>query len=459
MKAGLRSRRRKIIAGELMALLVLLACLGLSAYRYFQIRPGWVERSSIRASERTDSRITLKWAAARNAAVYEIYFRIRGDADHEYEVLHAEECGVSLENLKEGTEYSIYIKAYTADGIEGISSEKRYISTKSRQKLTARGSYVKLTSSKAFDVSGGACTELETSTSNSKVATVDREGKVSIKGAGRATITVRAKESDDYMPAAKKIKLTVIRSLERKAAGAAFEVVHTIGSGDVRKVMTVSGSGGAVTPQSVGFDGSRYYIAFGMSGTQRVVSYKKDGTGKKVYVPSHNLGHPNGFTYCDKTKLCYSLRGNTTRVDTFNPKDGSFGVTRMPYGAAGICYDRKEDVLYTTSRTGIRAYSSDGRFTHKKLIPDISRPMFVYTQDSGAHAGYVFRCMSGRNKHAENYIDMFRAGDSKYLGSIKVTGLGELESIVFDNNGYMQLLVNSGIDYIYQTEIKAEDLD
>ena len=139
MKAGLRSRRRKIIAGELMALLVLLACLGLSAYRYFQIRPGWVERSSIRASERTDSRITLKWAAARNAAVYEIYFRIRGDADHEYEVLHAEECGVSLENLKEGTEYSIYIKAYTADGIEGISSEKRYISTKSRQKLTAGG--------------------------------------------------------------------------------------------------------------------------------------------------------------------------------------------------------------------------------------------------------------------------------------------------------------------------------
>lgn len=453
-----KARRRKIVLAELAFLAVLLVVLVLSVYRYLSIRPGWVERHTIRATERTEDSLTLSWEAARNAAKYDVYYKKKSSRE-DYLMTCTEECSVKLTDLEEGTDYSIYITSHTEDGIEGIPSYRKRIATMKTQKLTARSSYFKLTSSKAFDVTSGACTDVTAKSSNSKVATVDDKGMVHIRGAGTATLTIKAEANDEYMAASKKIRLKVIRSLERSASGASFELVHTIGPSDVSKVMAVSGSGGAVTPQSIGYDGKHYYIAFGMSGTQRIVSYRKDGTGKKVYVPSHNLGHPNGFTYCDRTKLCYSLRGNTTRVDTFNPKNGSFGVTSMPYGAAGICYDRADDVLYTTSRTGIRVYSSDGRFTHKKFIPNISHPMFLYTQDSGGHAGYVFRCMSGRNKHAENYIDIYRVSDSRYLGSIKVTGLGELESAVFDDDGCLELLVNSGTDYIYRTEIRAEDLD
>lgn len=497
--------KKKMLKIELIVLVVMLLCLGLSVYRFLSIRPGWVDESTIEATERTATEIEIEWAEARNAKSYQVSFveqipaeeskssetdsnnsngqtnsndkkestdktnsndktessdetnsKNKSDSDIEPIIVETEELNARAQNLKEGTEYQVEIKAYTEDGVEGIPSRPTKFCTKKRQNLEGATSFFKLTSSKNFEVANGAMTKLACKSSNTKVATVDDKGVVDIKGSGSATITVQAEETDDYLPAKKTVKLTVIPSLERNAGGAAFGVVHSIGPSDVKTVMRVYCDGR--TPQSLAFTGKKYIIAFGDWGSQRIVSYNKEGSGRSVAVPSHNLGHPNGFTYCNKTELCYSVRGKTTQIDTYNPSNGAFGTTRMPYQAAGICYDRVDKVIYTTSQTGIRVYSGDGRFIQKKLIYNIKHPMFIYTQDSCGHAGFVFRCISGSNKHAQNYIDMYRVSDSKYLGSIRVNGLGELESAIVDNEGYLELLVNSGTDYIYRTNIRVEDL-
>ena len=453
-----RSQKKKILKLELIVLAVLLVCLGLSLYRYFSIRPGWVEASSIEAVKRTASSIEISWSEARNAVKYETVWTEKDNADAEPISVISETTTAKATGLKQGTEYKVRIRAYAEDDIEGIYSGSKVFATKSKQKLTAKSKYLKLTSSKSFNIAKGAKSETECSSSNQRVATVTNAGKVKIRGAGTATLRVEAKADENYLRASKTIRLEVISSLERNSNGGSFGVVYNIGPSDVKTVMTVSGEGGAATPQSMGFTGKKYIIVFGDEGSQRIISYNLDGSGRKVSVPSHNLGHPNGFTYCNKTKLCYCVRGFTTSIDTYNPKNGAYGKTSMPYQAAGICYDRVTGKMLTTSRTGIRVYKGDGSFVQEKLIYDISRPMHVYTQDSCAHAGFVFRCMSGANKHAENYIDMFRVSDSKYLGSIRVSGLGELESAIVDNEGYLELLVNSSVDRIYKTKIKVRDL-
>lgn len=460
-KKGKRYNRKKLLKIELAVLVILLACLGFSVHRFLSIRPGWVDASTIKAVERKATVIEIEWEEARNAESYEVGFEELGKSDEDNAVeepiiIKTEELKARATGLKEGTEYKVTIKAYTKDGVEGISSKSKAFYTKKRQKLIGRTSFIKLTSSKNFNIAKGAKTETTCKSSNTKVATVTNKGEVDIKGAGTTTLTVRAKSTEDYLSARKKVKLTVIQSLERNAAGAVFGIVYSIGPSDVKTVMQVYCDGR--TPQSLAFTGKKYIVAFGDWGSQRIVSYNKDGSGRSVTVPSHNLGHPNGFTYCNRTGLCYSVRGRTTQIDTYNPSNGAFGTTRMPYQAAGICYDRVDKVIYTTSQTGIRVYSGDGSFIQKKLIYDINHPMFIYTQDSCGHAGFVFRCISGSNKHAQNYIDMYRVSDSKYLGSIRVSGLGEIESAIVDNEGYLELMFNSRADYIYKTNIRVEDL-
>lgn len=60
------------------------------------------------------------------------------------------------------------------------------------QKITGTASYNKTTASKAFKLNAKAKTALTYTSSNKKVATVDKNGKVTIKGAGKAVITVKA---------------------------------------------------------------------------------------------------------------------------------------------------------------------------------------------------------------------------------------------------------------------------
>ena len=83
---------------------------------------------------------------------------------------------------------------------------------KSQTVKAAHTSYSKKFGDKAFSLGAKASTALTYKTSNSKVATVDKNGKVTIKGVGTAKITVTAKETDTYKKATKTITVKVAKA-------------------------------------------------------------------------------------------------------------------------------------------------------------------------------------------------------------------------------------------------------
>lgn len=76
------------------------------------------------------------------------------------------------------------------------------------QKITAK-SFKKTYGNKAFNIGAKAKTKLSYKSSNRNVATVSSTGRVTLKGPGKATITITAAATSDYKAATKKITVTV----------------------------------------------------------------------------------------------------------------------------------------------------------------------------------------------------------------------------------------------------------
>lgn len=77
------------------------------------------------------------------------------------------------------------------------------------QTISAK-SYTKVYGSGAFNLNARAKTKLSYKSSNNSVATVSSSGKVTLKGVGKATITITAALSTTYKPATKNITVTVV---------------------------------------------------------------------------------------------------------------------------------------------------------------------------------------------------------------------------------------------------------
>ena len=77
-----------------------------------------------------------------------------------------------------------------------------------RQSISAR-SFTKTYGNKPFNLNANAKTKLSYKSSNTKVATVNSVGKVTLKGPGKATISITAAASNQYKSASKNITITV----------------------------------------------------------------------------------------------------------------------------------------------------------------------------------------------------------------------------------------------------------
>lgn len=87
------------------------------------------------------------------------------------------------------------------------------------QTITAKSLTKAYSKNKKFSLNAKAEGKLSYVSSNKKVATIDSKGKVTIKGTGKTTITIKAAETDTYNAATKKITLTI---KPKKAAGVAL---------------------------------------------------------------------------------------------------------------------------------------------------------------------------------------------------------------------------------------------
>lgn len=458
-----RQKRRQVRVGlVLLAFMILLTAAVI--YKDYHERPGILERSTLKTTEAGTDTLTIEWKGTRNTDSYTVYYKAEGESPLGWRKVTVEnqkgsKDSVTLKNLEEGTRYGIIVRADN-DERTGFSTKEKFFSTRRNQQIEGKTHFTKLTCSKDFDLGMKAETKLSYESDNEDVIKVDKKGKAAIEGSGTAKITVTARETKEYLRASFETEVEVISTSPVNAGGAGAHIIYSLGEGDCEAVKYITGAGSVDIPQSFAYTGDQYIVAYGMNDAQRIITFDKDGDGKSVSVPSVALGHPNGFCYDSVNKTCYCVKGWSGRAVTYKPETGEYGVVTFPAGASGIGYDRKEDLIYTCSRTLMAAYRvGDDGITTEHRCGVVKHSGHTYTQDCGGHAGIMMRVLSGSNRHGTNYIDLYDMLHGQYLGTISCN-LSEVESATVDDDGYMLLLSNytSSTDIIWKTPINIEDI-
>lgn len=459
-----RHQQRKQIRVGLVLLAIMLVLTGAFLYKDYHERPGILERSTLKATDLGTNSMTIEWKGTRNTDSYTVYYKPDGESPLGWrKVTIANEKGgkdsITLKNLKEGTRYGIIVRADNDDRT-GFSTKEKFFSTRMTQTIEGKKHFTKLTCSKDFDLGMKAETKLSYVSDNEDVVKVNKNGKAIIKGSGTAKITVTARETKEYLGDEFETEIEVIDTYATSAGGASAHIIYSIGPDNCEIIKAVTGAGSVDIPQSFDYTGDQYIIAYGMQGSQRIITFDKEGDGKSVSVPSIALGHPNGFCYARSNKTCYCVKGWSGRAVTYKPETGEYGTVTFPAGASGIGYDRKLDMIYTCSRTLMAAYSigEDG-YTTEHRCGVVKHSGHTYTQDCGGHAGIMMRVLSGSNRHGTNYIDLYDMIHGEYLGTISCE-LSEVESATVDDDGYLIVLANTSNkeDYIWRTPINIEDI-
>ena len=271
---------------------------------------------------------------------------------------------------------------------------------------------------------------------------------------------IAATFKNEFVQLLNSIRSTPAKALSKKATvGGKTRVVYTFNSKNCRRLFAITGFGNTQVPQAFTFTGKEYYILYGMYASQCIITYSADGKRLKVTPFPKNYGHLNGITWDPKTKLCYIFKGYQTTIYTWDPASGKFGKAKTKYSSSGAGYDNVTDTLYASSESCIRKYTADGKFGYLGKIYRCSPGIDHSVQDCGASNGFVFHGITSRKNRFLNYLDVYRAKDGRYLGSIKVT-MDEIESIVVGNDGYLQLIINTDqrTDYVWKTPLNVKDL-
>ena len=248
------------------------------------------------------------------------------------------------------------------------------------------------------------------------------------------------------------IKICGLTRVEDAKAYSSLTTVKTIDSSDVDVVTYLTGNQSSKNPQSMCFTGDKYVVAFSnRSNTSGILeAYDTDGNQVET-VSTGSISHANGCTYNPNTGDIYIMRtyaGHKIHSiavfdgETLDQQD-SISTNRAP---SGIAYDESNDKYYMSA--GPRLYVTDGDMGLEKTI---YRKRTHNSQDMGAYNGVALSCIWTGG--STSYIDMYRASDSAYIGSISVP-LGEIESVVV-NDGRFVILVNvigSSRDAIYITK-------
>ena len=263
--------------------------------------------------------------------------------------------------------------------------------------------------------------------------------------AGEYTIRAIAEVNGEEMRSAEAEHVRIEPDLSNAAVYSALTNVLTIGSEDVDTIIRTGGGGGATHAQSMCSTDDGYVIAFVNRGnsTGRLEKYDKDGELIAVNSNAGDLGHANGCTYDPSTGNVYVMQTYASRKShTIRAFDGNTleSADAIGFGTApsGIGYDRATDQFYMTASSRIYVTDGDLNMSHT-----IYRKRDHNSQDAAGCNGIVMSCIWTGG--TGSYIDMYRALNGDYLGSIYVP-LGEIESTCVDD-GHLVMLFNGGSVY------------
>lgn len=439
-----RSKKRKRQLKHLKTLLILLiiaiAGAGITIYRDYQARPGFLEKIWI--SDRGADYITVAWERPRN--VYRYIVTYNGETVN----VSGRRKNVKLTGLDADTEYKISVRADSKKR-EGFEELEEHAKTKKIQTIDGDAPEMCF-ANRPVDFKQTAQTTL--TYVSGKSYTVTEDGKIVFTGGGEITVTATAAETEEYAAATKEIKVEVLDTVNVDAAEAAPHIFYKLNSSNCGYVMTITGTKEASIPQAFTRYNGKYLITYITKENQRLVSY---GNGKEVYTPEQPIGHANGITIANGK--CYLVEGYSAKCTTFDPPNSNYSSFELPASTSGIAYDEINNMFYTSAKKGLTVY--DGNFNYVKNVGIISRKNAYYVQDSAAYGEIMMHCISGADFFGTNYIDFYNMSSGTYLGSIECQ-LGEIESILVDEEGYIELLCNvkGSQDNIWKTPINMRML-
>lgn len=171
--------------------------------------------------------------------------------------------------------------------------------SKASQSITGlKGTYKKTFGNKAFPLGAKAKTKRTYKTSNKMVATVDKKGQVTIKGAGTAKITITAAASANYKAAKKTVTLTVAKAAATVKVTASKKALTLSSAKLAQKNLVVNPK---ITCSS---KGSRSYKNVSTNKAAKKLKVNKK-TGK-ITVPKNTAKG----TYSVKIKVTVKEKGN-----------------------------------------------------------------------------------------------------------------------------------------------------
>jgi hypothetical protein len=187
---------------------------------------------------------------------------------------------------------TITVKAAATSTVKAATSKTVKITVnKAAQSITLnKTSYSKTYGNAAFSLGAKAQGKLSYTSSNKKVATVDANGKVTIKGAGTATITVKAATTSNYEAAKNKtVKVTVAKAsqtITAKKSTASYKA-----SALAKKAQTFTIGASAKTAVSYKVASGSKYISVSKAGVVTVKKGTKAGTYKITVTAAANTNY------------------------------------------------------------------------------------------------------------------------------------------------------------------------
>ena len=434
-----KEKLKTILRIEAYSLILIISLTFFALCREYHINPGLLDVNALTVKNKDTDSIELAWKPVRNADEYVVSYRKSGSENWETVSLAGEETEYTLDDLDEGTEYEFTLQANSEER-KGRHESKTSTSTKKHQKIKGKKKQMKLAGK--TDLSLDSKTDLTFRSEDEDVAKVNEDQTIELSP-GSVTVTAEAEESDEYVGDEKDVELEVIDSVSEDPGDSEVHIISGLNKDNCEKIMTIKEG----VPQSFVYKDGKYTVTFG---GKTVWSYE---SGKNK-LPAPDLGHANGLAYKDGTY--YSVRGWSSKCASFG--ENARGCFSLPCNASGIAYDEKAELFYISTKTGITCVDKDLE-TVVSSFATVGHKGKHFAQDCGGHSGIVMHCISGSNKHGINYIDMYDAIHSKYLGTFECD-LSEVESVTVDEDGYMLVLCNESgnKDYIYTTDINISDL-
>ena len=441
-KTDKKDKQKKTLNILLILLAITLVALAVTIYRDYQARPGFLEKIWI--ADRGADYITVAWEKPRNVYKYVVTYN---DKTISVSGMRSE---IRLTELSEGTNYKISVRADSRER-EGFEALTENTMTKRRQTIEGAESQMKFANI-PVDLKQEALTNITYYSESTNMKVMD--DKLMFTKPGKYVVTAKAEATEDYVSASKKINVEVLDTVNISPKKATPHTFYKLNKKNCELVMTITGVKEGKTPQSFVYVDGKYVVMFSVTGnsTQRIITF---GDKKTVIKPKIDMRHGNGATFANGRY--YVAKGASTECVSFNESFDDFQLINLPYKASGIAYDEKTNMFFVSQHNRLLTYDTD--FNNVSRFARIKRSAKHYAQDCGAYGGIMMHCVSGSDFQGINYIDFYDMLNKKYLGTVECN-LNEVESLLVDDEGYIELLCNTPKleDYIWKTPINMHML-